>query len=176
MPATGEAQHQRGGKNHNTYTKDSRPLSSHDLSWDAMVPDFNIGASEWRQCSQSPLKKQESNRTGAERRQDNSGSTSQFGDRSPCHGFPHKRGKVADILFRRIERAHPAHHGLLFVPNVKEITVLYLLDSLARDAGEHTVRLYLVNDLHIGNLADFFFQQFRHTVGVLGVRSPEIVC
>ena len=83
--------------------------------------------------------------------------------------------KVFDVFFRRVERAHPAHNRLLFIPDIKEVTLLKFTDGVLRDLGEDSVSFHFVNHLHLRNLADFLLQQFRHAVRVLGIMQPDVI-
>src|SRR5271154_6291919 len=58
------------------------------------------------------------------------------------NNLPHKPGKLAHILLRRVERAHPTHHRLVFVPYVEEVPLLNLRDGFPRNFGEDAVRLH----------------------------------
>src|SRR5882724_7802782 len=90
------------------------------------------------------------------------------------YSFPDELSKLPHILLSRIERAHPAHHGLLFVPYIEEVPLLQLGNRRSWDLSENSIGLHFVNNLHLWNLAEFLLQQTRHAIGVLGTLQPEI--
>src|ERR1700674_1193281 len=91
------------------------------------------------------------------------------------HRSGYELGELLYIPFGRIEGAHPAHDGPLLIPHIEEIVLLQLGDGWARNLREYSVGFHLVNNLHSGDLADFFLQQLGHPVGVLRVLPPQIV-
>src|ERR1700692_468679 len=53
----------------------------------------------------------------------------------------HKLRKLPDGLFGGVERAHPSHHRLFFVPHIEEVPLLYLLNCLPRNLRKYPVCL-----------------------------------
>src|ERR1700730_3623876 len=90
------------------------------------------------------------------------------------YNFPDELSKLPHILLSRIERAHPAHHGVLFVPYIEEVTLLQLGNRRSWDLGKNSVGLHFVNNLHLRDFSEFFLQQTRHAIGVLRTLQPEI--
>src|SRR5438034_6657724 len=60
--------------------------------------------------------------------------------------------KVFDVFFRRVERAHPAHNRLLFIPDIKEVTLLKFTDGVLRDLGEDSVSFHFRSEEHTSEL------------------------
>src|SRR5258708_1595663 len=71
------------------------------------------------------------------------------------HRSSHDLRKFPYILFRGVERAHPAHDGLLFYPHVEEVTLFDPGDSVDWDLCENAVGFNFPDDLYPGNAADF---------------------
>ena len=59
----------------------------------------------------------------------------------------YKARELSDVFFCRIERAHPANHGGLLVPDVKEVMLLDSSDRFAWNFHEDTICLDRVSDL-----------------------------
>ena len=91
------------------------------------------------------------------------------------HCLRDELGEVSNILFGRIERAHPAHDRLLFNPSVEKVAFPNLGNGVAWNLGEDTIGFDLPDDFHCRYSSDLFFQESSHAIGVLSAAPPEIV-
>src|SRR5271155_836522 len=94
---------------------------------------------------------------------------------SPLYRLCYNPHKIANILFRGVERAHPAHDRFLFHPHIEEVVLLDFFDGVTGDLSEHAVGFDLPNNLDSGNASHFLFQQSSHAVGMFGATPPEVV-
>src|SRR3954453_18485501 len=77
--------------------------------------------------------------------------------RHELHEFP-------DVLFSRVERAHPPHNALLLDPGIKEVPLFNLLNSRLRNLSKNAVRLHLPDDPDLRDLSQFGLQHESHAV------------
>jgi hypothetical protein len=89
--------------------------------------------------------------------------------------FRNRSGEFLNVFFRRVERAHPAHHRFLFHPSIEKGMLPDLLDGMTRDLREDAVGFDLPNYLYFRKVSDFSLQQPCHAVGVFGISPPKIV-
>src|ERR1700737_1647087 len=63
--------------------------------------------------------------------------------------FRHNAYKFFHIFFGCVEGTHPAHHRLLFIPNVKEISLLNSCNRRTRDRGKYSIGFDFVDNSHL---------------------------
>src|SRR3954462_14928060 len=74
------------------------------------------------------------------------------------HTLTHEFGELLYVIGGRIPGAHPAHHRLSFIPDIKEVPLLQFRDSFPGDLRKDPVRFHVVGDLHLPNVAYLAFQ------------------
>src|SRR5205085_2683557 len=58
--------------------------------------------------------------------------------------------------------------------DVKEVSLLYFCDCLARDLSKDAVGLHRINNPNLWDCLNFFLQQSCHAIGVLRIFQPKI--